>query len=224
MKVKLAGFINKISSLLFPYLFLLAFCILLMLVFTKEKIYFAINHIHTVFADVFFANLTDLGNMAGCVLITVLVTLINYRKGFLLATSYLITFIISQTIKHLVKSPRPHLFFAKKLDGIYLIKGVQMLDINSFPSGHSVSAFTAALVLTYIAKKRWWGPFTLIFAVLIAYSRMYLSEHFLVDVTAGSVVGIVVTGAWLYWIDQQPFLQSPGWNSGILGRSKSNQP
>lgn len=217
MKVKPSSFLNKVSSLLYPYLFLLAFCMILMLIFTKEEIYFAINHIHTVFADVFFANLTDLGDMDGCISIAILVTLINYRKGFLLATSYLITFIVSQTIKALVGAPRPHLFFAKKLNGIYLVKGVMMLDKNSFPSGHSVSAFSAALVLTYVAKKRWWGPFTLIFAVLIAYSRMYLSEHFLVDVTAGSALGIVVTSIWLYWIDQQPFLRSPTWNRGVLG-------
>jgi membrane-associated phospholipid phosphatase len=216
MKVKLSDFLKKVTSLLYPYLFLLVFCIILMLVFSKEEIYFAINHIHTVFADVFFANLTNLGDMAGCILIAILVTLINYRKGFLLATSYLLTFVISQMIKAWVKAPRPHLFFAKKLNGIYLVKGVMMLDKNSFPSGHSVSAFTAALVLTYVAEKRWWGPFTLIFAVLIAYSRMYLSEHFLVDVTAGSVLGIVVTAVWLYYIDQQPFLRSPGWDRGVF--------
>ncbi|MEX8548999.1 MAG: phosphatase PAP2 family protein [Mucilaginibacter sp.] len=223
MKVKLSGFLNKISPLLYPYLVLLAFCILLMLVFTKEKIYFAINHIHTVFADVFFENFTNLGDSLGCTIIAIIVFLINFRKGFLLATSYLITFAVSQTIKHLVKAPRPHLFFAKKLSGIYLVKGVVMLDKDSFPSGHSVSAFTAALVLTYVAKKKWWGPFTLIFAVLIAYSRMYLSEHFLVDVTAGSAIGVFVTVFWLRWIDGQPFLSAEKWNRGIFGTPKNNR-
>ena len=221
MKVKLSRFLNKISPLLYPYLVLLAFCVLLMLVFSKEEIYFAINHIHTAFTDVFFENLTNLGDSLGCTIIAIIVFLINFRKGFLLATSYIITFVISQTIKHLVKAPRPHLFFAKKLSGIYLVKGVMMLDKNSFPSGHSVSAFTAALVLTYVAKKKWWGPLMLIFAVFIAYSRMYLSEHFLIDVTAGSALGIAVTSIWLYWIDRQPFLQSQNWNRGIFGRSKS---
>ncbi|WP_299284292.1 phosphatase PAP2 family protein [uncultured Mucilaginibacter sp.] len=221
MKVKLSEFLHKISSLLYPYMVLLAFCVLLMLVFSKEEIYFAINHIHTAFADVFFENLTNLGDSLGCTIIAIIVFLINFRKGFLLATSYIISFIISQTIKHLVKAPRPHLFFAKKLSGIYLVKGVTILDTNSFPSGHSVSAFTAALVLTYVAKKKWWGSFMLIFAVLIAYSRMYLSEHFLIDVTAGSALGIVVTSIWLFWIDRHPFLQSPKWDRGIFGSSKS---
>ncbi|MVN20941.1 phosphatase PAP2 family protein [Mucilaginibacter arboris] len=220
MKVKLQHFLNKTSSLLYPYLILLALCILLMFFFTKEELYFAVNRIHTVFTDVFFTRVTQLGASAGCIIISGIVILINYRKGFLLASSYLLTFIISQTIKHLVQAPRPHLFFAKKLSGIYMVKGVVMLDTNSFPSGHSVSAFTAALVLTYVAKKKWWGPLMLLLAVLVAYSRMYLSEHFLVDVTAGSALGILVTAFWLMWIDQQPFLQTENWNSGIFSRKK----
>lgn len=221
MKAKLSGFLNKISPFLYPYLVLLAFCILMMLLFTKEEIYFAVNHIHTAFADVFFEHITNLGDSLGCTIIAVIVILINFRKGFLLSTSYLITFAFSQAIKHLVKAPRPHLLFAKKLSGIYLVKGVTMLNTDSFPSGHSVSAFTAAVVLTYVAKKQWWGPFTLFIAVLIAYSRMYLSEHFLIDVTAGSALGVLVTSVWLYWVDRQPFLQSPKWDRGIFDRSKS---
>ncbi|RYE28102.1 MAG: phosphatase PAP2 family protein, partial [Sphingobacteriaceae bacterium] len=129
-------------------------------------------------------------------------------------------FVISQTIKHLVKAPRPHLFFSKKLHDIYLVKGVIMLDTNSFPSGHSVSAFTAAVVFTYAAKNKIWSGFWLMLAVLVAYSRMYLSEHFLQDVTAGSGLGVLITVFWLSWIDQQAFLKTESWNRGILKLNK----
>lgn len=221
MKVKLKDFIQKIKHLLYPYLILLVLCILLMLFYSKEALYFDINHLHTVFTDIFFTYVTQFGASEGCILLSIMVILLNYRKGFLLASSYVLTFIVSQTIKHLVKAPRPHLFFAKKLSGIYLVKGVVMLDTNSFPSGHSVSAFTAALVLTYVAQKKWWGFLLLLIAVLIAYSRMYLSEHFLIDVTAGSALGVFVSAFWLYWIDQQPFLQSDNWNKGVFSRNKN---
>ncbi len=224
MKVKQQVFLNKIAPLLYPYLFLLGFCILLMFIFTKEELYFDINHYHTVFADVFFTNVTQLGASTGCIVISLIVILINFRKGFLLSTSYVLTFAVSQTLKNLIKAPRPHLFFAKKLSGIYLVKGVVMLDTNSFPSGHSVSAFTAALVLTYIVPKKWWAPLMLLLAVLVAYSRMYLSEHFLQDVTAGSALGVFVSAFWVYWLDQKPFLHTEGWNRGIFGRNKKIDP
>ncbi len=219
---KLKDFLKKMSPFLYPYLLLLMMSILLMLIFTKEEIYFAVNHRHTVFTDVFFANVTQLGASEGCIWISIVVTLINFRKGFLLSSSYLLNFVISQTIKHLVKAPRPHLFFIKKLSGIYLVKGIVMLDANSFPSGHSVSAFTAAVVLTYTTKNKYWGVILLLIAVLVAYSRLYLSEHFLIDVTAGSALGVFVTLVWLYFIDRQPFLQTKGWNRGIFGSKKQN--
>lgn len=219
-KVSRSDFLEKISYFLHPYFFLLAVCVLIMLVLTKEDIYFAINHRHTVFTDVFFTYITQLGASDSCILISIIVILINFRKGFLLASSYVLTFVISQTIKHSVQAPRPHLFFAKKLNGIYLVKGVVMLDTNSFPSGHSVSAFTAAVVLTYVAKNKRWSWFFLLIAVLVAYSRMYLSEHFLIDVTTGSALGVFVTAFWLYWIDRQPFLQNNSWNSGIFNRNR----
>lgn len=216
MKAALKTTCQKINTLLYPYLVLLLICIVLMLIFSKTELYFAINHLHTVFTDVFFASFTILGASIGCIIIVLITFLINFRSGFLLASSYIITFIISQTIKHLVKAPRPHLFFSKKLHDIYLIKGVVMLNTNSFPSGHSVSAFTAAVVFTYAAKNKRWGVFWLLIAVLIAYSRMYLSEHFLQDVTAGSALGVLITVFWLSWIDRQSFLHTKKWNRGIF--------
>jgi membrane-associated phospholipid phosphatase len=216
MKPELLNFFRKINPFLYPYLVLLLICILLILIFIKEDLYFAVNHRHTVFTDVFFTYLTQLGASTGCIMITIITIVINFRKGFLLATSYLLTFVISQVIKHLVKAPRPHLFFVKKLSGIYLIKGVTMLDTNSFPSGHSVSAFSAALVFTYVAKKKSAAPLLLLLAVLVAYSRLYLSEHFLEDVTAGSALGVFITAFWLRVIDRQPFLHSKNWNRGIF--------
>ncbi len=221
MEAGLNSFYKKINPLLFLYLVLLSVCILLMLIFSKEELYFAINHRHTVFTDVFFENMTLLGASTGCIIIVLITFLINYRTGFLLSSSYIITFIISQIIKHLVKAPRPHLFFSKRIHDIYLVKGVVMLDTDSFPSGHSVSAFTAAVVFTYVAKNKSWGYLWLLMAVLIAYSRLYLSEHFLQDVTAGSALGVFITVFWLKWIDQKPFLQTEKWNRGLFKQPKN---
>jgi membrane-associated phospholipid phosphatase len=220
MKGNLSDFVSKIGLILYPYLFLLAISGLLMLVFTKEELYFAVNQRHAVFTDIFFTYVTQLGASGGCIVISFLIMLFNFRKGFLLATSYLITFAISQGIKHWVQAPRPHLFFSKKIHDIYLVKGVIMLDVNSFPSGHSVSAFSAAVVLTYVGKKSW-GPVLLLLAVLVAYSRLYLSEHFFEDVVAGSFLGVLVTSGWLYWIGQKSFLHTNSWNRGIFSKNKN---
>jgi undecaprenyl-diphosphatase len=60
----------------------------------------------------------------------------------------------------------------------------------SFPSGHAATAFSAATVLTFFDKKRRFFYSTI--ALLIAYSRLYLSCHYFFDVLGGGVLGIII--------------------------------
>jgi membrane-associated phospholipid phosphatase len=87
---------------------------------------------------------------------------------------------------------------------------------DSFPSGHTVTAFSTAVVLTYLAKNKNWGVLFLVVAIMVGYSRMYLSEHFFEDVTAGSVLGVLLTVFWITWLDNKKFIRSTSWNRGIL--------
>jgi membrane-associated phospholipid phosphatase len=60
---------------------------------------------------------------------------------------------------------------------------------TSFPSGHSATAMSAALTLSLIFPRYRPGFFAA--ALLIAASRVVLDQHFLSDVVAGSMLGIV---------------------------------
>ena len=57
----------------------------------------------------------------------------------------------------------------------------------SFPSGHTSASFAAAVVLLLTQWKGRW--ITLVLAVLIAFSRLYLYVHFPTDVLVGAVLG-----------------------------------
>lgn len=59
----------------------------------------------------------------------------------------------------------------------------------SFPSGHSLAGFTAAVII--FRHNRRWGIPALILASLIAFSRLYLYVHFPTDVLAGILLGIL---------------------------------
>ena len=103
---------------------------------------------------------------------------------------FLITVIINDSIKALCHTPRPVTVFAELHQALHLVPNVEMFSWNSFPSGHTATGFCMFCLLALYVKNKPVKFFFFIFALLIAYSRMYLSEHFLQDVYAASIIGV----------------------------------
>jgi len=114
-----------------------------------------------------------------------------FLVSFLTAT-VLSTFVL----KNVFRRPRP--FFRTDYNRFQLIKPI-LTDACpkdfSFPSGHAVSAFAAAAVLTSFSKKRRWLYYLI--ALLISYSRIYLGCHYFFDVIAGAIFGYLISKAFL---------------------------
>lgn len=216
MKTSMNGVLRRIKWLLIPYLLILCICLVIKLTFSRETIYFAVNGLNSPIADFLAPFVTDLGNGWFAVIIAAVLTLFSYRKAFIVATAYAVTSITAQILKFIFDAPRPKLYFKEELKRIHFVKAVDILSFHSFPSGHTVTAFSLAVLFTYWSKNKAWGPVFLLIAVMVGYSRMYLSEHFFEDVTAGSVIGMVVTVIWLYWLDNKKFIQRPKWQKGLL--------
>jgi membrane-associated phospholipid phosphatase len=212
--------LKNTKTLLIPYLIIFVIAITLKIIFTKEDIYFFINGLHFPLGDILFPYITELGSSITAVVLPLLLLFVSYRKSLLLATSYIVTFIINVPLKNYFGAPRPKLYFDGTLRPIYYVPNVEVLSNHfSFPSGHTVCAFTAAVVLTYITPNKKFGYLYLLLAILVAYSRMYMSQHFFEDVTAGSFVAVLFTTLWLLWFDTRPFIQTPFWQ-GSLSRKK----
>lgn len=60
----------------------------------------------------------------------------------------------------------------------------------SFPSGHTAASFAAVSALYFAGEKKLWKIF-LVFAVVIAFSRMYLYVHYPTDILGGIFLGIL---------------------------------
>ena len=59
----------------------------------------------------------------------------------------------------------------------------------SFPSGHSASAFGGAWLLNHTFERRWGLRYVL--ASMVAFSRIYLGDHYPGDVASGSLLGLL---------------------------------
>lgn len=60
-----------------------------------------------------------------------------------------------------------------------------------FISGHATNSFGFAMFTLLLFRNRYYTIIILIWAVLISYSRIYLGVHFISDIVAGAISGIV---------------------------------
>ena len=123
MKTSITGVLKNIRFLFIPYLIVLAACLAISVVFTKSQIYFTFNSWHFAFGDVFFPLWTNMGDGLVCAAVAIGLLFFNYRKGFLLGTSYILTSIVAQVLKRIVATDRPVIFFKAQMSKIYLVKG-----------------------------------------------------------------------------------------------------
>lgn len=152
---------------------------------------YALQRMHTPILDRGMIVLSTLGN-AGILWIVLGICLCitkKYRRcGVQMLAAIVITFVIGNLIlKNLVCRERP----------CWIDPNVVLLIPRpgdySFPSGHSMNGFTAAVTL-FLYDRRFGIP-ALVLAALIAFSRLYHFVHFPTDVFAGVFIGTLV--AWM---------------------------
>jgi len=187
--------INQVSYfLLGTGIFILVGLIILFLN-NKTALHITMNAGHNQYFDVFFKYFTHIGDGLFATLLVILLGVLFYRKykwKFLLIglTNLAVSGLIAQILKHFVfpDADRPIRFIGKKL--LSLVQGVEMNEYYSFPSGHTTSAFALCIFLAYVflPKKKMQLLF-FVTALLVGYSRIYLSQHFLEDVVAGAFIG-----------------------------------
>ena len=143
--------------------------------------------------DFFFRYMTYFGDGITYMIIGLLLMLFVNGRYFLLAVSgYASGGLVAQVVKRIADTPRPKIFFGNS-DLLHFVPGVDILSFNSFPSGHSASAFSLFLLLSIITPNKKIGIFYFFVALLVGISRVYLVQHFFIDVYFGSLIGIITT-------------------------------
>lgn len=151
------------------------------------EILYRIQEMHRAFLNPVMIGVSALGNN-GLIWILGAVALLFFKKtrrcGILMLVSMAVCFIVGNLcIKNLVQRPRP----------CQIDTAVQLLipipSEYSFPSGHTLHGFTAATIIFLHHRRA--GIAALLFAAVIAFSRMYLFVHFPTDILGGLILGVM---------------------------------
>lgn len=151
--------------------------------------------------------------------------LYRYRNAIVITGIGVSAALVSFGTKAIFSTPRPLLYFEYQLPELFgqlnLMDDFQYnAGSNSFPSGHTLSAFALYGFLAFSARnKKLMTPLLLSLAVLVALSRVYLLQHFLQDVLMGSVLGVAL-GVFWYRYQFQLFPQPHSWMDNGLFRKR----
>ncbi len=143
-------------------------------------------------ADLFFKLWTNLGDGVVWVIVGVLFFIYRKNKFPLLIAAILVSTLLTQITKIYIipAEPRPTAAIAD-MGLIHTVPGVELLRAYSFPSGHTATAFTIFLLGCLLIRKKWVIPVGFVYALLVGYSRIYLAQHFPLDVGGGMIAAVI---------------------------------
>ncbi|GAB2529580.1 phosphatase PAP2 family protein [Spirosoma aerophilum] len=186
--------------------FLLYACLLvvfgiLQLLYTQEQLMQWVNTRNSPLADLLFPYITYLGDGIFFAAVCLLLLFINRRIGLMAFASFALSSLVSELLKKVVfkGSPRPLKYFEHSTFQYHIIEGLDIFSYNSFPSGHTISAFALFGLLAFLDENKKRGWLWLLLGCLAGYSRVYLFQHFVEDVFVGSLVG-AVSSVIIYWL------------------------
>ena len=106
------------------------------------------------------------------------------KAGLAMGIAMALGFLVGNIgLKNIIARTRPY-------DMVEVEVLVKHLSDFSFPSGHTLVSFNAAIALHHYHRK--WGVAALVLATLIALSRLYLFVHYPTDVVAGLLLAVLL--------------------------------
>lgn len=218
MKKSLSQILYPQRYFLIPFLILVLLGFILLLLNSKAELFLWINRHHTYFFDELFKIITFFGDGIVITLVVLLLLFFKFRYSVLAAIAFAYNSLVIQILKQFFRAPRPIKYF-EDIMPIRTIEGYPVHDWNSFPSGHAASAFTLAVVLSYLLphRKRHWIIIPL--AALTAFSRVYLAQHFMEDIIAGAVIAVVMTFQLIWWLENSKWYHSAHLEGRLFGKA-----
>jgi membrane-associated phospholipid phosphatase len=170
---------------------------LLVLVLTTDRfaLHVLMQPVHTPILDRSFSTITHLSDgIVPTILALILLYFGTMRSFLMMGLGCSFGALVTQGLKRgpFAHMDRPFMFQDALVD-LPWVSGLELNHHFSFPSGHATAAFNMCFALAVLIPGRFRGIGFALLAGLLAYSRVYLSQHFTEDILAGAVVGTITS-------------------------------
>ena len=138
----------------------------------------------------FMLAITTLGEEKALLVVALIVFwCVDKRKGYYVLTVGLLGTVFNQFMKLLFRVPRP---WIRDPNFTILEQAREGAGGFSFPSGHTQSAVGLFGSLAVTTKRRWLCLLSIVLAVLVGFSRMYVGVHTPADVLVGALQSVLL--------------------------------
>ena len=197
----------------------------------KAELHLCLNGVHNSFLDGLFRHYSDFVKWP--VYILMVLPLLFWKQGWtvVFACTEAASALLVQVLKSAFNMPRPSTFFGTLAEEgsplaadwqQVVVEGVNMHSWHSFPSGHSATFFVffSVCAFIYAYEKLPWsklvGLVCLVLALLGGYSRIYLSQHFLMDVCGGMTEGVLMSVVVFALFVKKKWTEKPWFEKNIV--------
>lgn len=173
-----------------------------------------LNGYRTSAADHLFRYITWLGDGIVISAICILLVFVKYRYAVITSIVSFVSAFLVNILKNIFNEPRPVEYFAE--GQVRFVERVELYHWLSFPSGHTAAAFALMSVMSFFAIKKSYTVLFFFLALLVAISRVYLLQHFFIDVYFGALAGCVNALVIYYLMMHSRLFSGKQWHEGSL--------
>jgi membrane-associated phospholipid phosphatase len=188
--------------------FVIAFFMLMSILISPAQGVLLINSIHSPFLDLFFSSITNLGSGILMIPCSIVLCFRSIYLGIGLVASGILEGIVVSLCKRVLfpNAGRPMSILNESF--VHVVPNVDIHKTMSFPSGHTVTVFGICIFLALSLKNKYITIALIIFSSLVAISRVYLLQHFVIDIAVGSLIGTIIGVSVYHTIEQ---MKKPRW-------------
>ena len=153
--------------------------------------------------DIIMQSITESGDVFNMLAFGIVILLIpkTRRVGITLMILIVLSTLLTGYIKCGVDRDRPEFEYTGVPFPVEISEDTYALFCDggnnaSFPSGHAARAMIIGVILGYVLSERFpRGAYLLfLYPILISFSRLYVLQHYPMDVIGGTVIGIMLAG------------------------------